>query len=124
MSCDFYAKIVIMECRICLKQCLCCMFAKACFERLCVFIALILFFFHLLVKLFTLPTVFCLVNKHLQREELGNGGSKGEIGRRGGKELLVSTSSRECRRSIVQTREPEEVTAVRSGLMSLDCTYV
>jgi len=49
------------------------MFAKACFDRRCVFIAVILFFlhflifFHLLVKLFKLPAVFGLVNKDLQK---------------------------------------------------------
>ena len=58
MSCDFLATIV-------LKQCLCCIVTvTTCFQRLCVFIAF--FYFHLLVKLFTLPAVFGLVNKDLQ----------------------------------------------------------
>jgi len=40
---------------------------RTCFERLCLFFAFLkLFFFYLVVKLFTLPAVFCLVNKDLQ----------------------------------------------------------
>ena len=63
-----FDKVIIMKCSICLKQCRCCMLAKACFERVYVFIALILFliFFHLLVNSFTLLALFGVVNKDLQ----------------------------------------------------------
>jgi len=51
-------KIVFMECSICHKQCLCCMFVKVCLEN-CVFTTLLYHFF-LLFILLVIYTTGCL----------------------------------------------------------------
>jgi len=43
------------------------MTVKEYFERLCLFIVLFIFSFHLLVKIFTLSAVFGLVNEDLHK---------------------------------------------------------
>ena len=63
MSSDFEATIV--ECSICLNSFSVVVLTKRALKD-CLFIALFIFSFYLLVKLFTLPELIALVNKDLQ----------------------------------------------------------